>query len=48
MRIRYADRALADLDAIHEYQAVHWRAALLQLHMQTRMNRHEVRRLRLG
>jgi plasmid stabilization system protein ParE len=27
MRIRYADSALADLDAIHEYQAVHWPAA---------------------
>jgi plasmid stabilization system protein ParE len=27
MRIRYADSALADLDAIHEYQAVHLPAA---------------------
>jgi hypothetical protein len=27
MRIRYADSALADLDAIHEYQAVHGPAA---------------------
>ena len=27
MRIRDADCALADLDAIHEYQAVHWPAA---------------------
>ena len=27
MRIRYADSALADLDAIHEYQAVHRPAA---------------------
>jgi plasmid stabilization system protein ParE len=24
MRIRYADSAVADLDAIHDYQAVHW------------------------
>jgi plasmid stabilization system protein ParE len=24
MRIRYADSALADLDAIHDYQAAHW------------------------
>ena len=27
MRIRYADSALADLDAIHEYQTVRWPAA---------------------
>ena len=27
MRIRYADRALADLDAIFEYQAAHWATA---------------------
>ncbi len=24
MRIRYAESALADLDAIHDYQAAHW------------------------
>jgi hypothetical protein len=27
MRIRYADSALANLDAIHEYRAAHWPAA---------------------
>ena len=27
MRLRYADSALADLDAIHEYQAAHGPAA---------------------
>jgi toxin ParE1/3/4 len=27
MRLRYADSALADLDAIHEYQAAHWPTA---------------------
>jgi toxin ParE1/3/4 len=27
MKIRYTDSALADLDAIHEYQAAHWPAA---------------------
>lgn len=27
MRIRYAESALADLDAIHDYQAAHWPSA---------------------
>jgi plasmid stabilization system protein ParE len=27
MRLRYADSALADLDAIHEYQVAHWATA---------------------
>ena len=27
MRLRYAESALADLDAIHEYQTAHWPAA---------------------
>jgi len=40
MRIRYADRALADLDAIHEYQAVHGPARRVACDAQVARLRH--------
>jgi hypothetical protein len=43
MRLRYADSALADLDAIHEYQAAHWATARAAFEAQAARLRHRER-----